>query len=158
MKATGPTVALFALASTTQLWPFALVNNLDGNTYSAARTQYALDSHDRTGAWHVFRGCNASGVSAIFLDGSDTVAVGNPHANPAGNFDSLGWRAFDSNYSDGDIAEIIFYNRQLTTTEDANINKYLGAKYGIAVAGGGTVIDPSTVAGLVGWWKADSLL
>ena len=38
----------------------------------------------------------------------------------------------------------------------ANIEKYLGTKYGITVAGG-TAADPSTVAGLVGWWKADSL-
>jgi hypothetical protein len=37
----------------------------------------------------------------------------------------------------------------------ANIEKYLGTKYGITVAGG-TAADPSTVAGLQGWWKADS--
>ena len=39
----------------------------------------------------------------------------------------------------------------------ANVEKYLGTKYGITVAGG-SAVDPSTVAGLVGWWKADSLL
>ena len=38
----------------------------------------------------------------------------------------------------------------------ANIEKYLGTKYGITVAGG-TAVDPSTVAGMLGWWKADSL-
>jgi hypothetical protein len=38
----------------------------------------------------------------------------------------------------------------------ANIEKYLGTKYGITVAGG-TAADPSTVAGLQGWWKADTL-
>jgi hypothetical protein len=39
----------------------------------------------------------------------------------------------------------------------ANIEKYLGTKYGLAVTSGGTAVDPSTVAGLAGWWKADSL-
>ena len=39
----------------------------------------------------------------------------------------------------------------------ANIEKYLGTKYGITVAGG-TAVEPDTVAGLQGWWKADSLL
>ena len=38
----------------------------------------------------------------------------------------------------------------------ANIEKYLGVKYGITVAGG-TAVQPDSVAGLEGWWKADSL-
>jgi hypothetical protein len=38
----------------------------------------------------------------------------------------------------------------------ANIEKYLGTKYGITVPGG-TAIDPSTIPGMVGWWKADSV-
>jgi hypothetical protein len=39
----------------------------------------------------------------------------------------------------------------------ANIEKYLGTKYGITVTSGGTAVDPSTVAGLQAWWKADTL-
>jgi hypothetical protein len=39
----------------------------------------------------------------------------------------------------------------------ANIEKGLSTKYGIAVTSGGTAVDPSTVAGMLGWWKADSL-
>jgi hypothetical protein len=39
----------------------------------------------------------------------------------------------------------------------ANIEKYLGTKYGITVAGG-TAVDPATIPGMLGWWKADSLL
>jgi hypothetical protein len=58
--------------------------------------------------------------------------------------------------TNGDIAEIIICNAY-STTDIFNLLAYLGAKYGITVAGGGSVIDPSTVAGLVGWWKADSL-
>jgi hypothetical protein len=38
-----------------------------------------------------------------------------------------------------------------------NVEKYLGTKYAITVAGG-SAVQPDTVAGLVGWWKADSLL
>jgi hypothetical protein len=44
----------------------------------------------------------------------------------------------------------------MTVGDRANIEKYLGTKYGITVAGG-TAADPSTVTGLLGWWKADSL-
>ena len=42
-------------------------------------------------------------------------------------------------------------------SDRANIEKYLGTKYGIAVTSGGTAVQPDTVAGLLGWWKADSL-
>jgi hypothetical protein len=44
----------------------------------------------------------------------------------------------------------------MTVGDRANVEKYLGTKYGITVAGG-TAVDPSTVAGLQGWWKADTL-
>ena len=40
----------------------------------------------------------------------------------------------------------------------ANIEKYLSTKYGIPVTSGGTAVDPSTVAGMLCWYKADSLL
>jgi hypothetical protein len=38
----------------------------------------------------------------------------------------------------------------------ANIEKYLGQKYGIAVAGG-TAVDPTSIPGMMAWWKADAL-
>lgn len=58
---------------------------------------------------------------------------------------------------DGDIAEIILYEGTLSGTDRANIEKYLGTKYGITVAGG-SAVQPDTVSGIKGWWKADSLL
>ena len=53
-----------------------------------------------------------------------------------------------------DLAELIIYNVALSATNRANIEKYLGTKYGLTVAGG-SAVDPSTVTGLQGWWKTD---
>ncbi|RYE26279.1 MAG: hypothetical protein EOP45_04045, partial [Sphingobacteriaceae bacterium] len=58
----------------------------------------------------------------------------------------IGWDGDDNTYN-GDIAEMIVYNRKLTDCEILDINKYLSAKYGvnfgsptITVSGGNTRI------------------
>jgi hypothetical protein len=160
-------------------------------------------------AFHVYTGRSAG--PAAFVDGT-SVATGFVAGVAGGVFDAIGKRG-GTEFSDGDIAEIVIYNQTLalrtklvvlltaliTTGElpgpaeldamvghrdkiekylhkhgahptkaqldavvtpmavgdRANIEKYLGTKYGITVAGG-TAADPSTVAGLQGWWKADS--
>jgi hypothetical protein len=67
-------------------------------------------------------------------------------------------------FSDGDIAEIILYAGALSgfvtpraVGDRVNIEAGLGVKYGIAQAGGGTPVDPSTVANMLAWWKADAI-
>jgi hypothetical protein len=75
-------------------------------------------------------------------------------------------------YCDGDLAEIIMYAGALgalrfpsinpqtgerAVGDRANIEAGLGVKYGIAQAGGGTPVDPSTVANMLAWWKADAI-
>jgi hypothetical protein len=45
----------------------------------------------------------------------------------------------------------------MTIGDRANIEKYLGTKFSITVSSGGTAVSPDTVAGLLGWWKSDSL-
>jgi hypothetical protein len=72
-----------------------------------------------------------------------------------GNLTNIG--KTQTTYGDGDIAEIIVYLGQPTVVEKANIEAYLGQKYGITVAGGGIPIDPTTVVNIRGWWKADQL-
>jgi hypothetical protein len=125
----------------------------DGNIYAASR--------DMAGA---IGGGSLYASFTVFT----TIATLTPSLTVYGNGTSLGFSASGSpNSSDfarivnitstGDVAEIILYNVALGSTDRANIEKYLGVKYGITVAGG-SAVDPSTVSGLVGWWKADSLL
>ena len=107
-----------------------------------------------TGFHVVTTNAPASGSLAAYVDGGADISVGSG-ANPApNNFSVIGSGA--SLYTDGDIAEIIIYNATLSGTDRANIEKYLGTKYGITVAGG-SAVQPDTVTGLKGWWKADSL-
>jgi hypothetical protein len=103
---------------------------------------------------------NSPSVRAGYINGTpDTFTAPSAAANP-GIFNRLGWRDTGTpNYSDGDIAEIIFYNAALGSTSLQNIQKGLSDKYGLGITGG-TPIQPndsSVVANLVGWWKADSL-
>ena len=50
------------------------------------------------------------------------------------NLASLGALNGTTQFLNGDIAEIIMYNRALSSTEISNINKFLSAKWGIAVS------------------------
>ena len=57
----------------------------------------------------------------------------------------VGYHAFD-----GDIAELIVYDRALSTAERQTIERYLAGKYDIALA-------PTTLAGVRLWLDADSI-
>src|SRR5215471_9045052 len=78
-------------------------------------------------------------ISALFNGASSTINVngtqvltGNPGSNGLGQptIGSDGGNAFG-----GDIAEIIVFNRALTAAERANVENYLGNKYGIQTSG-----------------------
>jgi hypothetical protein len=148
----------------------------DGVMYSNCgfySTTCTLTGVDRT-LFHVYSIANVTG--AICQYRVDGTAFPNGGAGPiADTYKHIGYVALATpQYSDGDIAEIIFYTGALATLlpapgvepragepraagDRANIEAYLGAKYGIPVTSGGTPVDPSTVAGLYTWWKADSL-
>ena len=85
--------------------------------------------------------------------------TGSAYGPTTGDFTAIGYSPGTTpvQYSNGDIAEIIVYNSFLSVPTLTNIETYLGNKYAIPVASGGTAVDPSTVPGLIGWWKADSL-
>jgi hypothetical protein len=46
----------------------------------------------------------------------------------------VGQRGDASNYFDGDIAEILFYPRALSTTELDAIGAYIADKYGLTIS------------------------
>jgi hypothetical protein len=62
----------------------------------------------------------------------------------------------------GDIFEVLAYNKTLSLAELDSIGNYLATKYGIAWAPSQDPVvapgfDPSTIAGIQGWWAADNV-
>jgi hypothetical protein len=146
---------MYSLCSGSQQGPVGL--DVQGGLLATInRANYAYVADTYSGAFHVFTSSSVLVNLFLWIDGTSITTGGGAAAN-TGDFDSMG-KYNGSTYSDGDIAEIIIYNVSLAllrATDRANIEAYLGNKYGITVAGG-SAVDPSTVAGLVGWWKADS--
>jgi hypothetical protein len=105
-------------------------------------------------AWHVLTGMSDPACGLLWLDG--TTQGGGVYGTQAiGNFDTIG-EGYASFYSTGDIAAVLFYDSLLSSTNRANVEKWLGNKYGITVAGG-TAVDPTTIGGLKLYFQADSL-
>jgi hypothetical protein len=103
-------------------------------------------------AFHLYRGDVAGGTAGLFVDGvGQATTVG--AAAGTGSFDRIGYRPFDSTYSNGDIGEILIYNNIPNGTDLNSIRTYLLNKW----FGTATAFDPRTVTGLKGWWKADVL-
>jgi len=134
-----------------------LVAVSDGNLYIVTQGWVGSASNAWAGGFHIFTTqALATGVPLLWVDGTSASASQSPGGGVV-NFDAIG--NYVGNFSDGDIAEIIMYSGALTllrATDRANIEKYLGTKYGIGVAGG-SAVQPDTVTGLLAWWKADSL-
>jgi hypothetical protein len=63
-----------------------------------------------------------------------------------GHYDSTSW------YLNGDLAEVIIYNRNLSEGEQGRIEEYLATKWGIATT------KPNSVSGLIGWYDAEDPL
>ena len=140
-------------ASGTPYGPLIVTAN---TLYMFTREGYVSDLTSISLGFHVLDGIHGgTGTQFLLIDGVANTSALTPSAN-TGNFTTIGYDSVTPTYSDGDIAEIIIYNASLAGTDRQNIEKYLGTKYGITVAGG-IAVDPSTVSGLEGWWKADSL-
>ena len=69
----------------------------------------------------------------------------------ANHYDQIGMRG-DGDSGDGYIAELLFYDHVLSDADRLSVEKYLGDKYAISVAG-----IVGTIAGLKGWWAADKI-
>jgi len=158
LKANSSTLNCFSLFSLTDTAPFG-VCEIAGALYAGFRSKYATYNTDLSGAFHVFFVGGSSTGANFNIDGTGFIGAPLAVVGPfTSDFGAIGYRAASpSGYSDGDVAEIILYDTYLADTIIANLMKGLGVKYGIAVTGG-TAVDPSTVTGMRGWWKADSLL
>jgi hypothetical protein len=157
MKPVSIASLLLSLRGNSSENPAGPLANTDSNLYAVDRGGYNRVANAWSAAFHVFTAdarAAADGISpVIHVDGTLQAVSAGASAN-SGDFITIGYSS--TNYSDGDIAEIIIYNALIGATNRANIEKYLGTKYGISVAGG-SAVQPDTVTGLSGWWKADSL-
>ncbi|RQO31094.1 hypothetical protein DBR32_10335 [Taibaiella sp. KBW10] len=86
--------------------------------------------------------------STIYYNGVPAQSVtDNTHPTAAQNSFFIGWDG-DDNTFDGDIAELMVFNRKLTLCEIQQVNKYLGTKYGYTYStvtitpGGSTALYP----------------
>jgi hypothetical protein len=137
--------------------PSTLVLGTDGNINAGSKIDYGYYAGSGFGvAPHVFTVNFIPGTGYwIRMDGN---AFGPGVTGLVSNFDFNAIGRAGTLYSGGDMAEIIFYRKtfyNIDVPSAANIEKYLGTKYGITVAGG-TAVDPFTIQGLQGWWKADA--
>jgi hypothetical protein len=152
--AAGSVMALGGASGSDELWGLLAAN--DSTVYLRDRLGYNNGTNPVPATFQVLTGLSSGGSKTVWINGTSISLSGAALANSL-DFTVIGYRAITSPlYGDGDIAEIIIYNASLSSTDRANIEKYLGTKYGITVAGG-TAVQPDTVSGLVGWWKADSL-
>ena len=153
---------MVGLGVTTSNTPFEFeTDSVGGSVFFSNRTGYAvfpsLGSYPSTFSVWAFKDADVS-YSTCYVNGIN--ATGNFGALAGTNdFDSMGVQGplATGQFSDGDIAELLFFNVQLSDTDRRNLQQYLGHKYGISVTDGGTAVDPSTVTGLEAWYKADSL-
>lgn len=153
MKPATPTSPLQSLIGNDGANPRGPLFGGDGNVYAVDRELgYNCSASLWTGGFHIFV-ADKRAVSSGFgfhIDGQFQ-AIGSFASPNVGDFGLLG-------DGDGDLAEVIFYRGLIDLTDRGNLTAGLGVEYGIAVSGGGTPVDPITVPGVKGWWKADSLL
>lgn len=142
--------------------PLSAYPTNDGVTmYAANRGGYNVYTSPSV-AFHVYAAGSSGDFTvnlAVRIDGTPLSINTNVSSANTGDFAFIGWNGPPSapGYTDGDLAEVLIYTIAISPANIQNIEKYLGTKYAITVAGG-TNIDPTTVPGLVGWWKADALL
>jgi hypothetical protein len=114
------------------------------------------------GVFHVFNGTfDNAGGAAFFVDGAGVGPTGFASAS-TGDFDQVGYRGFDSTFSDGDLCEVCFLNRQLLTTgpfERSGVSNFFLGRYGLPPVDGTAAMDPTTLSGApcMLWLSASAL-
>jgi hypothetical protein len=110
---------------------------------------------------HIFSATSDQGAvyyRAFWADGTALGATYDGGFPAQYNFNLIGARGDLANAGSNSfyLRELIFYDHDITFTEVANLEAYLSARHGITVASSGTPVLPTSISGLMGWWKADS--
>lgn len=112
------------------LWPFN-----DGNIYDSfittVRKGFAYSPVVMASTPHVYDTVSVAGEFTVRIDGTQRFTT----ASNTVSVTAGAWKlAGDSAVFKGLVAEWIIFNRKLSTTERISVQRYLGNKYGIAVA------------------------
>jgi len=125
---------MFTLTNSSDNNSYTMFDYSDGNLYNFTRgnafgnaagkgnvTSFWIGSQiSNTGTNNVTGYKNGVDVSFSYAGGGSGTLV---------NYDWLGHRTTE--YADGDLAEILFYNSALSTTDRQNVENYLNKKYAI---------------------------
>ena len=82
--------------------------------------------------YHVYEVASQTGLWEAWINGQIQFATtNNTYYTTVSYGPSLGWFNQHGNYFDGDIAEVMMFNRMLTGNERQSVNNYLNLKYGL---------------------------
>ena len=154
LKATPPT--FYTLAMSGGWGSSGLGINAGGYIWAANGVQYNAGAPDTSPhvAVAVIDSTNASFVNnRLFVDGNQFVSRIAGSGQDFTSFDRLGAYA-GGNFGVGLVAEILHYNVALSDADRQKVQNYLADKYVITFP---PPFNPSQIAGLKGWWAADSL-
>ncbi len=105
------------------------INGSTGATYLARSSNYVYNTNRvDNGGFHVLNAIGTSTEAALGVDGVFTTLATDARTSVDTKI-NLGTRSDGSYRFDGDIAEIIIYNRKLTNTESMQVTEYLKNKY-----------------------------
>ena len=130
----------------------------EGLDCGAGNSVYMSDAGGRVTAliqsnrWSVYtQNSDFAGTFHVFENGMPLTLAGAGGWPSFNHYDQIGMRG-DGDSGDGYIAELLFYDHILSDTDRLSVEKYLGDKYAISVAG-----IVGTIPGLKGWWAADQI-
>lgn len=125
-------VSFFTLSATASNDSYVLYDYTDGFMYTfTSGNNYTISSAqsgDRT-SYSITSQVSQSGSDSAWVNGVNINLTNQSGAGVADGYKWIGHRTPGGEYADGDLAEIIFYSRVLTTTERQNIEVYLNSKY-----------------------------
>ncbi|TNE68897.1 T9SS type A sorting domain-containing protein [bacterium] len=98
------------------------------------KSGYYIDNpiNSTDGEFHIINAKATSSSGGLRIDGNSVTGNSNALVNASGNL-ILGARRDGTYYFDGDIAEVLIYNAELTELELAHVEHYLAAKYAVTL-------------------------
>ena len=101
-------------------------------SFRGSRTGMAYGSWPQTGS-HLFALESSSAAYRVLIDGTQIGSASGDYHSGSGQNWTIGNRATAGQQLNGDIPEMLLYNRILTTREAAVTTEYLSVKYGLAM-------------------------
>jgi hypothetical protein len=108
------------------------VNLTDGTASSVLSTNAISTSYQLIEAMH-----NGAGIGTFLtngIQGAQNTMNNIPNVTRTNNYLARDYSGTSTNYLTGEIAEIIMYNRKLSTSERASVEGYLITRYGLPIS------------------------